>query len=55
MKAVVAHGAGDLRLEDLPTPVPGAGEVLVRVTHGGICGSDLHYYRHGRVGAFALT
>jgi len=55
MKAVVAHGAGDLRLEDVPTPVPGVGEVLVRVTHGGICGSDLHYYRHGRVGSFALT
>lgn len=26
-----------------PTPEPGEGEVLVRVTHSGICGSDLHF------------
>jgi Alcohol dehydrogenase GroES-like domain len=26
----------------------------VRNTHGGICGSDLHYYKHGAVGAFSL-
>jgi len=54
MKALVAHGAGDLRFDDLPEPGPGPGEVLVRNTHGGICGSDLHYYRHGAVGAFTL-
>lgn len=28
--------------------------MLVRNTHGGICGSDIHYYRHGAVGAFTL-
>jgi L-idonate 5-dehydrogenase len=41
-------------LTEVPTPQPGAGQVLVRATHGGICGSDLHYYRHGAVGAFTL-
>jgi L-idonate 5-dehydrogenase len=41
-------------LDDRPEPVPGAGQVLVRNTHGGICGSDLHYYKHGAVGAFTL-
>ena len=55
MKAVVAHGAGDLRIEDRDRPEIGPGEILLRMTHGGICGSDLHYYREGRVGAFAIT
>ncbi|WP_127783194.1 2,3-butanediol dehydrogenase [Rhodococcus sp. X156] len=41
MRALVLHGADDLRLEDLEPPVPGAGEVLVRVAFNGICGSDL--------------
>ena len=54
MKALVVHGAGDLRFDDLPAPVPEPGQVLVRNTHGGICGSDLHYYKHGAVGAFSL-
>lgn len=54
MLALVVHGPGDLRFDDLPQPSPDLGQVLVRNTHGGICGSDLHYYRHGAVGAFAL-
>ncbi|MCW4355597.1 L-idonate 5-dehydrogenase [Hoyosella sp. YIM 151337] len=54
MKALVAHGAGDLRLDDIELESPPADSVLVRNTHGGICGSDIHYYRHGAVGAFAL-
>ena len=54
MKSLVVHGAGDLRIDELPELQPAAGQVLVRITHGGICGSDLHYYRHGAVGAFTL-
>ena len=54
MKALVVHGAGDLRFDELPEAAPEPGQVLVRNTHGGICGSDLHYYKHGAVGAFAL-
>jgi L-idonate 5-dehydrogenase len=54
MKALVVHGAGDLRFDDLPAQAPEPGQVLVRNTHGGICGSDLHYYKHGAVGAFSL-
>ena len=34
----------------LPKPEPGPGEVLVKVTHVGICGSDVHYWREGRIG-----
>ncbi len=54
MKAVVVHGGGDLRVEDRPVPEPGQGEVRLTMTHGGICGSDLHYYLEGRVGNFVL-
>lgn len=50
VRALVVHGAGDVRLEERPVPVPGPGEVAVRIAYGGICGSDVHYWRHGRVG-----
>jgi L-idonate 5-dehydrogenase len=48
------HGAEDLRVVEVPTPRPGPGEVLVRLGAAGICGSDMHYYFHGRVGAFVI-
>jgi L-idonate 5-dehydrogenase len=54
MRAVVAYAKDDLRLEERRTPSPGPGEVAVAVRYGGICGSDLHYWRHGAVGAFRL-
>jgi threonine dehydrogenase-like Zn-dependent dehydrogenase len=46
MQAVVCHGPRDYRLEDVPVPVPGPGEALVRVEACGICASDLKCY-HG--------
>lgn len=47
MRAVTFHGVGDLRLTDEPEPaLTGTADALVRVTLGGICGSDLHIY-HG--------
>ena len=52
MDAWVLHGTHDLRRELRPDPRPDDHEVLVRVERVGICGSDIHYYRHGRVGAF---
>ena len=51
MTGVRLHGIRDLRVEDLPDPPhPLPGEVLIRVTAAGICGSDLHSYNHGRIG-----
>lgn len=44
MKALVYHGAGDARHEDVPVPSLKDGEVLVKVDHTGICGSDLTVY-----------
>lgn len=54
MKAVVCHGAKDLRIEERDAPEVGADEVLVGIEAGGICGSDLHYYRHGGFGAIRI-
>jgi L-iditol 2-dehydrogenase len=48
------HGAGDIRIADEPEPVPGAGEVLVRVTSVGICGSDLHWFDESGIGEARL-
>jgi L-iditol 2-dehydrogenase len=46
------HGQRDVRAEEVPTPTPGPGQVLVRVAFTGVCGSDIprvlsdgaHYY-----------
>lgn len=54
MLGCVIHGQGDLRVEELASPSPGPGQVLVAVRYGGVCGSDLHYWRHGGVGDFRL-
>lgn len=54
MKAVRIHGKDDLRIEEVPTPQAGDGQILIRVSHAGICGSDLHYYFQGANGAFVV-
>lgn len=50
MKALVLHKIRDLRVEEVAKPKPGPGQVLVRVRAVGLCGSDVHYYTHGRIG-----
>ena len=54
MKAVVIHHAMDLRVEDREAQTPGQGQVEVAIKRGGICGSDLHYYKHGGFGTIHL-
>ena len=54
MKALVIHGAKDLRLETRDAEAPGPGQVAVALKAGGICGSDLHYYNHGGLGPIKL-
>ena len=54
MKAIVIHAPGDLRYDEVAEQSLGAGEVRVKIAVGGICGSDLHYYRHGGFGAVRL-
>ncbi len=49
-KVIRLHKTHDLRVESDPVQQPGAGEVLVKMGAGGICGSDLHYFHHGGLG-----
>uniref|UniRef100_A0A1A7XTK5 Sorbitol dehydrogenase n=1 Tax=Iconisemion striatum TaxID=60296 RepID=A0A1A7XTK5_9TELE len=52
--SVVLHAQGDLRLENRPIPDPGPNDVLLQMHSVGICGSDVHYWQHGRIGDFVL-
>jgi len=47
MRAAVLHDVRDIRLDDIPRPVPQDGNVLVQVKAVGVCGSDLHSYLEG--------
>jgi 2-desacetyl-2-hydroxyethyl bacteriochlorophyllide A dehydrogenase len=47
MKAALVQPGGKLRVEDVPSPEPGPGEVVVRVAYCGICGSDIHMLATG--------
>ncbi|PGG97343.1 L-iditol 2-dehydrogenase [Blastomyces parvus] len=52
--ALVLHGEKDLRLETRHTPPPQPGELQIAIRATGLCGSDLHYYQHGRNGNFIV-
>lgn len=54
MRALYIHGKTDIRVDDLPTPEPGSGQVRLRMAYGGICGSDMHYYFEGANGDFVV-
>jgi len=47
MRAAVLHGQGDLRVEPRPVPTPTGRQVLVEVSHCGVCGTDLHMVLDG--------
>jgi L-iditol 2-dehydrogenase len=54
MPAAVLRGPHDLAVDERAVPVPGPDEVLVQVTSVGVCGSDVHYYEHGRIGPYVV-
>ncbi|MBN2882225.1 MAG: NAD(P)-dependent alcohol dehydrogenase [Clostridia bacterium] len=54
MKAAVLEDIGKIVIKDIEKPVPGPGEVLIKIEYVGICGSDVHYYEHGRIGDFIV-
>jgi (R,R)-butanediol dehydrogenase/meso-butanediol dehydrogenase/diacetyl reductase len=49
MRAAMYYGNHKLEIEDIPEPSPGEGEVKVRVSRNGICGTDLHEYYDGPI------
>ena len=55
MKAARLYGIGDIRIDEVPRPSPGPGEALVRVKAVGICGSDVHYFKEGRIGEVVVS
>src|SRR5215217_1184306 len=55
MRASVLTDIKTLSIEQVPTPPMASDEVLVEVAAVGVCGSDTHYYRHGRIGDFVVT
>ena len=55
MKAVVLERAHELSLRDIDLPLKlGPRDVKIAVDTVGICGSDVHYYTHGRIGSFIV-
>lgn len=52
--ALVCHGCDDLRVDVLPEPAPAPDEAVIDIAYGGVCGSDLHYWRHGAAGLSIL-
>src|SRR3954451_5573549 len=54
MRVSVLNGPGDVAMVERPVPGPGSGEVLVEVASVGVCGSDTHYYDHGRIGSYVV-
>ena len=54
MRASVLDSAHALRLEERAVPSPAADEVLIKVGAVGVCGSDVHYFREGRIGDFVV-
>lgn len=55
MRASVMTGVRTLEIEDRPVPTPAPYEVLIEVAAVGVCGSDVHYYREGRIGDFVVN
>jgi len=47
MRAALYHGPGDVRIDDVPEPATGPGQVKVRPFHNGFCGTDLHQFYVG--------
>lgn len=54
MKAVVYDAPSSFTIQDIPTPVPSDGEVLIKVTQTGVCGTDLHIHEGDFYAAFPL-
>jgi len=54
MKAAILYKPLDMRIEEIEIPKISPNEVLVRMKRVGICGSDVHFYLHGRIASFII-
>jgi len=55
MKAAFLEKPGKIFIDEIKNPVCGDDEVIVKINATGVCGSDLHYFKEGRVGANVIT
>ena len=56
MEALVLERTNHLQIRDIPVDEEvGPSDVRVRIHTVGICGSDVHYYQHGRIGPFVVN
>jgi L-iditol 2-dehydrogenase len=53
-RVAVLESPEQMRVETRPVPEPGPGQVQVAVRSVSVCGSDVHYYDHGRIGGFVM-
>lgn len=52
MKAFVLTGINQIELRDIPMPgIKSPNDVLLKITAVGVCGSDIHYYKMGKIGS----
>lgn len=54
MNAAVMDKPLQIAIKKVKKPVPGPHEALVKVYCIGVCGSDIHYYEHGRIGRYVV-
>ena len=54
MKAAVMTDLMKVEIQEVEVPKPKPDEVLIKIEYVGVCGSDLHYYEHGRIGDFLV-
>ena len=54
MRVSVLERQHVMSMQERSRPTPGPNDVLVRVHRVGVCGSDVHYYTHGRIGGFIV-
>ena len=53
-KAIFMQGTNNMIIKDVPIPELTDKDVLIRIDTVGICGSDVHYYQHGKIGDFVV-
>jgi L-iditol 2-dehydrogenase len=49
------HGIDDVRIDKVDFPQMKEGEVLIKIKSVGVCGSDVHYYKHGKIGSYIVN
>jgi L-iditol 2-dehydrogenase len=54
VKASFLNNKREIYIEDIPSPVLDSDQVLVEVQSVGICGSDVHYFKHGSIGPYVV-